>query len=263
MATRLPQKSTPSTRSCRQRHRQNLNTAVREARGPSDRGEASWLTRSASCSRCWSPQPHVQDSVAAPGSSTRSPPNTPASGRYGSTAAAPAPRRVCRGPILQTVGERAVTAWMAVGAHQRATGCKEINEAKGASHLCTSTNSSTFTPPTSSTSSCSRRQIPAGLCGAASCAGRRQPSLISCGPKASQDSGPHGVSLRRRGPLPSAAPTVASPWSRRRASQAVPGTACPARRSVRLCSSRWLLPVPSPCRPSPGFARWHRASETA
>ncbi|MFD1277893.1 IS3 family transposase [Streptomyces kaempferi] len=33
-STRLPQESTPSTRSCWQRHRQTLNTAVREAQGP-------------------------------------------------------------------------------------------------------------------------------------------------------------------------------------------------------------------------------------
>ncbi|MGW3723302.1 TnsA-like heteromeric transposase endonuclease subunit, partial [Streptomyces sp. NPDC005133] len=34
----LQQKFTPSTKSCRQRHRQNLNTAVREAQGPSGTG---------------------------------------------------------------------------------------------------------------------------------------------------------------------------------------------------------------------------------
>ncbi|MFE7068907.1 alpha/beta hydrolase [Streptomyces sp. NPDC057620] len=38
-------------------------------------------------------------------------------------------------PILQIIGERAVTAWMAVEAHQRATGPKEIHWIKGASHV--------------------------------------------------------------------------------------------------------------------------------
>ncbi|POX44145.1 alpha/beta hydrolase [Streptomyces sp. Ru72] len=38
-------------------------------------------------------------------------------------------------PILQVIGERAVTAWMAVEAHQRATGPKEIHWIKGASHV--------------------------------------------------------------------------------------------------------------------------------
>lgn len=38
-------------------------------------------------------------------------------------------------PILQIVGERAVTAWMAVEAHQRATGPKELHRIAGASHV--------------------------------------------------------------------------------------------------------------------------------
>ncbi|RPE47156.1 hypothetical protein EDD90_10598 [Streptomyces sp. Ag109_O5-1] len=38
-------------------------------------------------------------------------------------------------PILQIIGERAVTAWMAVEAHQRATGPKEIHWIKDASHV--------------------------------------------------------------------------------------------------------------------------------
>ncbi|MFH9354929.1 alpha/beta hydrolase [Kitasatospora sp. NPDC017646] len=38
-------------------------------------------------------------------------------------------------PILQVIGERAVTAWMAVEAHQRATGPKEIHWIRGASHV--------------------------------------------------------------------------------------------------------------------------------
>lgn len=38
-------------------------------------------------------------------------------------------------PILQIIGERAVTAWMAVEAHQRATGPKEIHWINGASHV--------------------------------------------------------------------------------------------------------------------------------
>ncbi|QLJ02703.1 alpha/beta hydrolase [Streptomyces sp. NEAU-sy36] len=38
-------------------------------------------------------------------------------------------------PILQIIGERAVTAWMAVEAHQRATGPKEIHWIKGAGHV--------------------------------------------------------------------------------------------------------------------------------
>ncbi|GAB2848764.1 alpha/beta hydrolase [Actinocorallia aurea] len=38
-------------------------------------------------------------------------------------------------PILQIIGERAVTAWMAVEAHQRATGPKAIHWIKGASHV--------------------------------------------------------------------------------------------------------------------------------
>ncbi|MFB6781303.1 alpha/beta hydrolase [Streptomyces sp. NPDC056352] len=38
-------------------------------------------------------------------------------------------------PILQIIGERAVTAWMAVEAHQRATGPKEIHWIQGASHV--------------------------------------------------------------------------------------------------------------------------------
>ncbi|GAA3289746.1 hypothetical protein GCM10020295_02330 [Streptomyces cinereospinus] len=38
-------------------------------------------------------------------------------------------------PVLQIIGERAVTAWMAVEAHRRATGPKEIHWIKGASHV--------------------------------------------------------------------------------------------------------------------------------
>ncbi|MFH8625901.1 alpha/beta hydrolase [Streptomyces vietnamensis] len=38
-------------------------------------------------------------------------------------------------PLLQIIGERAVTAWMAVEAHRRATGPKEIHWIKGASHV--------------------------------------------------------------------------------------------------------------------------------
>ncbi|MFE3502833.1 alpha/beta hydrolase [Kitasatospora sp. NPDC059146] len=38
-------------------------------------------------------------------------------------------------PILQIVGERAVTAWMAVEAHQRATGPTELHRIAGASHV--------------------------------------------------------------------------------------------------------------------------------
>ena len=38
-------------------------------------------------------------------------------------------------PVLQIIGERAVTAWMAVEAHQRATGPKEIHWIKDASHV--------------------------------------------------------------------------------------------------------------------------------
>ncbi|MGX1494840.1 alpha/beta hydrolase [Streptomyces tendae] len=38
-------------------------------------------------------------------------------------------------PILQIVGERAVTSWMAVEVHQRATGPKELHWIKGASHV--------------------------------------------------------------------------------------------------------------------------------
>lgn len=38
-------------------------------------------------------------------------------------------------PVLQIIGERAVTAWMAVEAHQRVTGPKEIHWIKGASHV--------------------------------------------------------------------------------------------------------------------------------
>jgi uncharacterized protein len=38
-------------------------------------------------------------------------------------------------PILQIIGERAVTAWMAIEAHQRATGPKEIYWINGASHV--------------------------------------------------------------------------------------------------------------------------------
>lgn len=38
-------------------------------------------------------------------------------------------------PMLQIVGERAVTAWMAVEAHQRATGPAELRRIEGASHV--------------------------------------------------------------------------------------------------------------------------------
>ncbi|MGW4598641.1 alpha/beta hydrolase [Streptomyces sp. NPDC004457] len=38
-------------------------------------------------------------------------------------------------PLLQIIGERAVTAWMAVEAHQRATGPKELHRIPGASHV--------------------------------------------------------------------------------------------------------------------------------
>ncbi|MFF9623866.1 alpha/beta hydrolase [Streptomyces griseosporeus] len=38
-------------------------------------------------------------------------------------------------PMLQIIGERAVTAWMAVEAHQRATGPKELYRIAGASHV--------------------------------------------------------------------------------------------------------------------------------
>ncbi|MFI2026113.1 alpha/beta hydrolase, partial [Streptomyces olivaceoviridis] len=38
-------------------------------------------------------------------------------------------------PILQIIGERAVTAWMAIQAHQRATGPKELHHIPGASHV--------------------------------------------------------------------------------------------------------------------------------
>jgi uncharacterized protein len=38
-------------------------------------------------------------------------------------------------PLLQVIGERAVTAWMAIEAHQRATGPKELHWIKGASHV--------------------------------------------------------------------------------------------------------------------------------
>jgi len=37
--------------------------------------------------------------------------------------------------MLQIIGERAVTAWMAVEAHQRATGPKELHRIPGASHV--------------------------------------------------------------------------------------------------------------------------------
>jgi fermentation-respiration switch protein FrsA (DUF1100 family) len=37
--------------------------------------------------------------------------------------------------MLQIIGERAVTAWTAVEAHQRATGPKELHRIKGASHV--------------------------------------------------------------------------------------------------------------------------------
>lgn len=38
-------------------------------------------------------------------------------------------------PILQIIGERAVTAWMAVEAHRRATGPAELHRIEGASHV--------------------------------------------------------------------------------------------------------------------------------
>ncbi|MBB5773980.1 alpha/beta hydrolase [Nonomuraea jabiensis] len=38
-------------------------------------------------------------------------------------------------PLLQIIGERAVTAWMAIEAHQRAVGPKEIYWIKEASHV--------------------------------------------------------------------------------------------------------------------------------
>ncbi|MEU5088393.1 alpha/beta hydrolase [Streptomyces sp. NPDC021356] len=38
-------------------------------------------------------------------------------------------------PILQIIGERAVTAWMAVEAHRRATGPAELHRVEGASHV--------------------------------------------------------------------------------------------------------------------------------
>ncbi|MFF1568200.1 alpha/beta hydrolase [Streptomyces sp. NPDC058293] len=38
-------------------------------------------------------------------------------------------------PILQIIGERAVTSWMAVEAHQRATGPAELHWIEGASHV--------------------------------------------------------------------------------------------------------------------------------
>ncbi|GAB1340340.1 alpha/beta hydrolase [Streptomyces sp. E-15] len=38
-------------------------------------------------------------------------------------------------PLLQIIGERAVTAWMAVEAHQRATGPSEVHRIAGASHV--------------------------------------------------------------------------------------------------------------------------------
>ncbi|MGW3230135.1 alpha/beta hydrolase [Kitasatospora sp. NPDC001095] len=38
-------------------------------------------------------------------------------------------------PVLQIIGEHAVTAWMAVEAHQRATGPKEIHWIEGAGHV--------------------------------------------------------------------------------------------------------------------------------
>lgn len=61
-------------------------------------------------------------------------------------------------PLLQIIGERAVTAWMAIEAHQRAVGRKEIHWIKEASHIDLydrrststprSTGSLTFSPPT-------------------------------------------------------------------------------------------------------------------
>ncbi|CCK24583.1 hypothetical protein BN159_0204 [Streptomyces davaonensis JCM 4913] len=38
-------------------------------------------------------------------------------------------------PLLQIIGEHAVTAWMAIEAHQRAIGTKELHWIKGASHV--------------------------------------------------------------------------------------------------------------------------------
>ncbi|MFG2910348.1 alpha/beta hydrolase [Kitasatospora sp. NPDC048286] len=38
-------------------------------------------------------------------------------------------------PVLQIIGEHAVTAWMAVEAHQRATGPKELHRIAGAGHV--------------------------------------------------------------------------------------------------------------------------------
>lgn len=38
-------------------------------------------------------------------------------------------------PVLQIIGERAVTAWMAIEAHQAATGPKELHRIPGASHV--------------------------------------------------------------------------------------------------------------------------------
>lgn len=38
-------------------------------------------------------------------------------------------------PMLQIIGERAVTAWMAIEAHQAATGPKELHRIPGASHV--------------------------------------------------------------------------------------------------------------------------------
>ncbi|MFE4453272.1 alpha/beta hydrolase [Streptomyces sp. NPDC056796] len=38
-------------------------------------------------------------------------------------------------PLLQIIGERAVTSWMAVEVHQRATGPKELHRIGGASHV--------------------------------------------------------------------------------------------------------------------------------
>lgn len=38
-------------------------------------------------------------------------------------------------PMLQVIGERAVTSWMAVEAHQRATGPRELHWIKGAGHV--------------------------------------------------------------------------------------------------------------------------------
>ncbi|KOV96535.1 DeoR faimly transcriptional regulator, partial [Streptomyces sp. NRRL WC-3723] len=38
-------------------------------------------------------------------------------------------------PLLQIIGSRAVTSWMAVDVHQRATGPKELHRIHGATHV--------------------------------------------------------------------------------------------------------------------------------